>query len=555
MKDKFCSNCGTKLKSREKRKPIPRELRHKVFVRDGYRCRECGKSNKETSLEIDHILPLSKGGPTTENNLWTLCRECNQAKKDSIWKDDEIEILKNALSNLENQLQESEENLKHAKTEEEEFALKAKIKDLKENKIPHDEKKLKELKQEEEHINTERKAQQRENERRQNLFNKLYVQVEGELLLEVCNHFSLSESTDKDNIKLLVSRYDEQLIYNTINTIKQELEEESNRKELYNKLYNKLSNNDIKLFQTELSIPGQRENIINYLINKFNEEEIESQRKKLKRKKKYNEFEDILNRKDITLISKELSINNPTFKNVINYLIDNNYNITKLKDLKKLVHKKEVYNKLYLKLNNKQIKLLCEYYSINYSNKKYSLWELVDNYNKVNLTKTIQLVNKKIEREKLFNKLKETTDPTLLKTLCLEFSKIDKCDKNKLLNYLVDNYSEESINNILNNEKCRKIKLSNELNNKLYTNSMHFLLNYYGIPAKNKQETIEYLVNNFTSNQIDYMFYTTKILFKKDSVKRNPINGKYILEEYSEEEIKKHLDSVYNFKDIITKQE
>ena len=69
MKDKFCSNCGTKLKAREKRKPIPPELRHKILVRDGYRCRECGKSKDETSLEIDHIHPLSKGGLTTEDNL------------------------------------------------------------------------------------------------------------------------------------------------------------------------------------------------------------------------------------------------------------------------------------------------------------------------------------------------------------------------------------------------------------------------------------------------------------------------------------------------------
>ena len=52
-----CPICTTELIEREIRPPIPPKLRHKIFVRDGYRCRECGKNNKETSLEIDHIFP------------------------------------------------------------------------------------------------------------------------------------------------------------------------------------------------------------------------------------------------------------------------------------------------------------------------------------------------------------------------------------------------------------------------------------------------------------------------------------------------------------------
>ena len=36
------------------------KLRHEVFKRDNYRCRECGATNKETTLEIDHIVPVSK---------------------------------------------------------------------------------------------------------------------------------------------------------------------------------------------------------------------------------------------------------------------------------------------------------------------------------------------------------------------------------------------------------------------------------------------------------------------------------------------------------------
>lgn len=60
-------------------------LRHMVFQRDNYRCVECGASNKETILNLDHILPVSKGGETIIQNLQTLCRECNLGKSDAIW--------------------------------------------------------------------------------------------------------------------------------------------------------------------------------------------------------------------------------------------------------------------------------------------------------------------------------------------------------------------------------------------------------------------------------------------------------------------------------------
>ena len=48
-----------------------------VLVRDGGRCRKCRRAIK---LEMDHIVPVSKGGETEESNLQTLCRRCNRAK-------------------------------------------------------------------------------------------------------------------------------------------------------------------------------------------------------------------------------------------------------------------------------------------------------------------------------------------------------------------------------------------------------------------------------------------------------------------------------------------
>jgi len=61
------------------RKRIPDPLRAEVLLRDGARCRRCRTA---IDLEIDHIIPVSKGGRTEEANLQTLCRRCNRRK----WK-------------------------------------------------------------------------------------------------------------------------------------------------------------------------------------------------------------------------------------------------------------------------------------------------------------------------------------------------------------------------------------------------------------------------------------------------------------------------------------
>jgi hypothetical protein len=69
-----------------KQKKVPGRLRVAVFERDAYRCRECGDHRQ---LCADHIIPESKGGPTTLENLQTLCRGCNSRKKDRIPNDTE----------------------------------------------------------------------------------------------------------------------------------------------------------------------------------------------------------------------------------------------------------------------------------------------------------------------------------------------------------------------------------------------------------------------------------------------------------------------------------
>jgi 5-methylcytosine-specific restriction enzyme A len=69
----------------DKRNPIDSKLRHEVFKRDDYKCKECGATNKEKILHVDHILPVAQGGTDELSNLQTLCSDCNLSKSNKKW--------------------------------------------------------------------------------------------------------------------------------------------------------------------------------------------------------------------------------------------------------------------------------------------------------------------------------------------------------------------------------------------------------------------------------------------------------------------------------------
>ncbi|MFZ1548619.1 MAG: HNH endonuclease [Candidatus Nitrotoga sp.] len=67
------------------RTTIPLKDRWAVLKRDNYRCAKCGASpsnDHQVELEVDHMYPVAKGGGNALENLQTLCRACNQGKKD-----------------------------------------------------------------------------------------------------------------------------------------------------------------------------------------------------------------------------------------------------------------------------------------------------------------------------------------------------------------------------------------------------------------------------------------------------------------------------------------
>jgi hypothetical protein len=59
-------------------------LRFKILTRDAFRCQYCGRGAPAVLLQVDHVIPVSRGGRTTPDNLVTACRDCNLGKSNSI---------------------------------------------------------------------------------------------------------------------------------------------------------------------------------------------------------------------------------------------------------------------------------------------------------------------------------------------------------------------------------------------------------------------------------------------------------------------------------------
>ena len=56
---------------------VTRGQRVRILERDGYRCQSCGA---ESHLCIDHVIPVSRGGDSSDDNLQVLCHSCNTKK-------------------------------------------------------------------------------------------------------------------------------------------------------------------------------------------------------------------------------------------------------------------------------------------------------------------------------------------------------------------------------------------------------------------------------------------------------------------------------------------
>lgn len=81
LKSLFFQNFYEEYKGKEKvivtRLTVSEELRNRLLKKFENKCVKC---ESILNLQIDHILPFSLGGKTTEDNLQVLCKKCNLKK-------------------------------------------------------------------------------------------------------------------------------------------------------------------------------------------------------------------------------------------------------------------------------------------------------------------------------------------------------------------------------------------------------------------------------------------------------------------------------------------
>jgi len=80
--DNFFAGVDEETIRREKAKA--RELRKSRWWQNKLatgRCQYCGRQVSSKELTMDHVVPLTRGGTSTRNNLAPCCKDCNTKKR------------------------------------------------------------------------------------------------------------------------------------------------------------------------------------------------------------------------------------------------------------------------------------------------------------------------------------------------------------------------------------------------------------------------------------------------------------------------------------------
>lgn len=71
-----------------------RFTRRSIFERDDYVCQYCGRQLHERELSLDHVVPRSRGGHSTWDNLVVACLRCNDRKANRLPHEVNMSLLR-----------------------------------------------------------------------------------------------------------------------------------------------------------------------------------------------------------------------------------------------------------------------------------------------------------------------------------------------------------------------------------------------------------------------------------------------------------------------------
>jgi 5-methylcytosine-specific restriction endonuclease McrA len=68
--------------------------RKNILLRDRNTCQYCGKVIPSSDLTLDHVIPRSRGGSSTWENLVACCHTCNRRKGNHLLNETDMKLLK-----------------------------------------------------------------------------------------------------------------------------------------------------------------------------------------------------------------------------------------------------------------------------------------------------------------------------------------------------------------------------------------------------------------------------------------------------------------------------
>lgn len=74
-------------KKKQKHKQFSKSMRLNIYEKTQGHCYLCGESVKFNSFEVEHKIPLSKGGTDDISNLYCSCHKCNKIKRNIYYED------------------------------------------------------------------------------------------------------------------------------------------------------------------------------------------------------------------------------------------------------------------------------------------------------------------------------------------------------------------------------------------------------------------------------------------------------------------------------------
>lgn len=75
------------------RHSVPNSLRRNAYNKQNGKCAMCGQKIQYINATVDHVIPISKGGKNSVDNMEVMCYVCNQMKRDQ-FKDDFLEHIR-----------------------------------------------------------------------------------------------------------------------------------------------------------------------------------------------------------------------------------------------------------------------------------------------------------------------------------------------------------------------------------------------------------------------------------------------------------------------------